>query len=273
MSRSKWFKTLTATGLIVLGIATGQTIYAQSKSQATTPSTPTAVNKANTTSAPMGAQEAAIAKAFELKFEGSKVKSVTATPFKDLYEVVLSTNEIAYTNSATEYVMVGNLINASDMRNLTNERTEQMAKTDFKSLPLDQAFTLVKGNGKRHIAVFEDPNCGYCKLFRKTLEKVDNISVHTFVIDILGADSTAKAKTLLCAADPAHAWDDWMLHGKIADAKSSCNSTATLEKNNALAQKLGVSGTPTIYFENGSRAPGAIGADDLEKMFKLIDKQ
>ena len=117
--------------------------------------------------------------------------------------------------------------------------------------------------------MFEDPNCGYCKLFRKTLEQMDNLTIHTFAIDILGADSTVKAKQLLCAADPAHAWDEWMLHKTLPDNQGDCD-TSNLEKNKALAQQLGVTGTPTIIFENGKRIPGAASKEAIEQILSEV---
>ena len=252
MAKTTWFKSLAATAIIALGAAVGMSITAQAQTEKPI------VAKANTQTTSVSTTEAAIAAAFELKFENSQVKSVQKTPFNDLYEVILQNNQIAYTNAATEFVMLGDLINSTDMSNLTQARTEELSVIDFKSLPLKQAFILVKGNGKRHIAIFEDPNCGYCKLFRKTLEKVDNITVHTFAIDILGPSSTAMSQKLLCAKDPAHAWDSWMLHGTQPTAQAGCDATEQLAKNKALAVKLGVTGTPSIYFENGKHAPGAV---------------
>jgi len=262
MAKTTWFKSLTAAAIVALGLATGLSINAQAQTEAkaVTPAKPAATS--------MGATELSIKKSFELKFEKSQVKQVTKMPFGDLYEIILDSNEIVYTNATTQFIMIGQIIDATDMRNLTSTRADELATVDFKSLPLQQAFTLVKGDGSRHIAIFEDPNCGYCKLFRKTLENVDNITIHTFAIDILGPDSTEKAKKLLCATDPAHAWDEWMLHGKAPTAKASCDSTDLLEKNKALAMKLGVSGTPTIYFQNGKRAPGAVPADEFNMLLQ-----
>lgn len=245
---------LTLVGLAVaaLGLTIGLKVTAKTQ--------PAEAKKIET---PMTAQESNIAKTFALKFEGAKVQSIRKTQFNDLYEVILEGNEIVYTNAATDYIMAGSLINSEDQRNLTQERKDELNKVDFKTLPLKQAFSLVKGTGKRQIVLFEDPNCGYCKHFRKTLESVDNLTIYTFVVDILGDDSTAKAKVLLCAPNPAKAFDDWMIHGKKPENVSACD-TSVLEKNKALAIKLGITGTPTVFLEDGSRLPGAVDLQTLE---------
>lgn len=258
MSTKKWLTTIAASLIAALGIATAVSVTAQANMSSPKTAKITAVE-------PMSIELTTIKKAFELKFEKAKVKNVRKTPFKDLYEVQLSSNELAYTNATTEFVMLGNLINTTDMRNLTAERNDELSVIDFKSLPLKQSFALVKGDGSRHIAVFEDPNCGYCKVFRKTLEKTNNITVHTFVLDILGEDSTKKAKQLLCSTDPAHTWDEWMLHNKMPESSGTCD-TALLDKNKKLAIELGITGTPTIFFENGKRAPGAVPEEEFNAM-------
>ncbi|TDR33020.1 DsbC family protein [Hydromonas duriensis] len=258
MLKKPWLRVFAFIVLVFMSAATGLSVLAQAKTQSALVKS----NNADTTALP--ADLAAIKNAFELKFEQSKVKNIRKTPFKDIYELQLNQNELVYTNATTDFVMVGHLINTQDMRNLTQERAEELAKIDFKSLPLAQSFVLTKGDGSRQIAIFEDPNCGYCKLFRKTLEKTDNIKVYTFVIDILGPDSTAKAKQLLCAKDPVHAWDNWMLHNEMPAQSSQCD-TSILEKNRQLAASLGVTGTPTIFFVNGTRAPGAIPPEDFQQ--------
>ena len=200
MSKTPWRTAAAIAIMAALGVGFGLSVTAQAKTQ--TPSNKTSKTEASTAISP---ELTAIKNAFELKFENSKVKAIRQMPFKDLYELQLNNKELVYTNAATEFVMVGHLISTQDMRNVSQERADELATIDFKSLPLAQSFALVKGDGSRHIAIFEDPNCGYCKLFRKTLEKTNNITVHTFVIDILGDDSTAKAKNY-CApkTQPMH---------------------------------------------------------------------
>lgn len=222
---------------------------------------------ANNTQA--SAQEKKVKSDLESKVKQLEIKSVKKMSYGDLYEVILSNNDIVYTNANTDFTLIGHMINNKDMSDMTQARLDELNVIDFKALPLNQSFALVKGAGKRQIIVFEDPNCGYCKVFRKTLEQMDNLTIHTFAIDILGDDSTIKAKQLLCAKDPAHAWDEWMLRKILPDNSGNCD-TSNLDKNKALAEQLGVTGTPTIVFENGKRISGAAGKEALEEMLNEI---
>ena len=192
-----------------------------------------------------------------------KIDEVSKTPMAGLFEIRVNGTEIFYTDAEGNFLLQGNLIDTKLHRNLTEERVDKLTAISFESLPFKDAFTIVRGNGKRKLAVFEDPNCGYCKKFERDLQKVDNVTIHMFLYPILSADSTDKSKNIWCAKDKAKAWQDWMVRDKTA-ATASCD-TAAIERNVELGHKYKITGTPTVVFVDGSRVPGAIGAAEVEK--------
>jgi thiol:disulfide interchange protein DsbC len=198
-----------------------------------------------------------------------KVDSVTATPYSGLYEVRIG-SDILYTDKTATYLVNGHIFNLSTGADLTRDRIDEISKIKFSDLPLDKAIKTVKGDGSRVIAVFEDPNCGYCKRLRQTtLKEVDNVTVYTFMYNILSEDSFAKSKNIWCSADRGKAWDDWMLDGKPAAAADEACASPNAEVL-ALGRKLGVQGTPAIFFADGSRIPGAIDTKALEEKFSKV---
>lgn len=212
---------------------------------------------------------AAIKKSLEPRLgEGIKVDSVTKTPYGGLYEVRIG-GDIFYTDAKGDYLFVGRVIDTKTMQDQTKARVDEINKIKFSELPFDSALKMVKGNGKRVIAVFEDPNCGYCKRFRQTLNDMDNVTVYTFMYNILSEDSVTKSRNIWCSADRMKAWDDWMLNGKAAPA-APANCTAPHEKIFALGQKFKVTGTPTVFFADGTRIPGAVDAKALESKLASI---
>ena len=214
-------------------------------------------------------QEAALKKLVEPRLgENVKVDSVTKTPYGGLYEVRIG-SEILYTDEKAQYLFVGNVIDAQNQTNYTKARIDDLSKIKFADLPFDSALKTVKGDGKRVMAIFEDPNCGYCKRFRKTLQGVDNITVYTFMYNILAEDSSVKSKNIWCSPDKNKAWDEWMLNGKVAPT-AAANCATPNEKISALGQKLRISGTPTIFFTDGSRLPGAVDVKALETKWASI---
>ena len=210
------------------------------------------------------AQEAVIRKNLAERLPAlSNIDEVSKTPMNGLYELRVNDSDIFYTDAEGNFLIQGNLIDTRAKRNLTEERVEKLSAIDFDALPLKDAFTQVRGNGKRKLAVFEDPNCGYCKRFERDLQKVNDVTIHTFLIPILGADSVEKSKNIWCAKDKNKAWLDWMVRDQPA-AKASCDTSA-LERNLAFSKKYKITGTPTLFFADGSRVPGAIGAEQIEK--------
>jgi thiol:disulfide interchange protein DsbC len=214
--------------------------------------------------------EANIRKAVEPKLgEGVKIDSVKETPYAGLYEVRVG-DEIRYTDKTGSYLIVGHVFNLKTSEDLTQARIDDINKIKFSDLPLEMALKSVKGNGKRVIAVFEDPNCGYCKRFRQqALKDVDNVTVYTFMYNILSPDSFVKSKNIWCSADRNKAWDDWMISGKAAPA-APANCATPNDQVLALGQKLRVNGTPAIFFADGSRIPGAVDLKTLENKFTSI---
>jgi len=209
------------------------------------------------------AQEATIRKNLSERLpQMGKIEEVTKTPMPGLYELRVGT-ELYYTDAEGNFLINGQLIDAKAARNLTEERQEKLMAIDFATLPVKDAFTIVRGNGKRKVAVFEDPNCGYCKRFERDLQKVDNITIYLFLYPILGPDSTEKSRQLWCAKDKARAWQDWMVRDQ-APPVASCDTSA-IARNVEFGKKHRISGTPTMVFADGTRVPGAIGAPQVEK--------
>jgi thiol:disulfide interchange protein DsbC len=192
-----------------------------------------------------------------------KIDEVTKSPIAGLFEIRVNGTEIYYTDAEGNYLVQGNLIDTKQRRNLTEERIEKLTAISFSDLPVKDAFTIVRGNGKRKLAVFEDPNCGYCKRFERDLQKVDNVTIHMFLYPILSADSTERSKNIWCAKDKTKAWQDWMVRDQSPKTQS-CDTSA-IERNVELGRKYKITGTPTLVFLDGTRIPGAISASEVEK--------
>ena len=201
-----------------------------------------------------------------------QIDEVRKSEIPGLYEVRVDGAEIFYTDAKADFLIEGSLIDTRSKRNLTEERVEKLTAIKFDSLPLKDAFTIVRGNGERKMAVFEDPNCGYCKRFERDLQKVDNVTIYMFLYPILGADSVEKSKSIWCAKERTTAWLDWMLRDQLAtSAAGGCDATA-LSRNVELGRKHKINGTPTLLFTNGSRVPGAVDSKKVEQMLSQAAK-
>jgi len=220
---------------------------------------------------PATAQQVAaqIKKAVEEKW-GVNVTSVTKTPYLGLYEVYLG-GRIIYTDENTSIFVVGSLIDDSTQTNITEARLEELSRIKFSSLPLKQAIKQVRGNGKRVLATFEDPNCGYCKVLNQELARLDNVTIYTFLYPILGDNSMEKSRRIWCAKDQVTAWNDWMIRDKEPSGSDRCDTQAIV-RNQEYARSLGISSTPTMFFADGIRVPGVLPLAEIEKKMNSIAK-
>ena len=208
------------------------------------------------------ADEASVKKAIEAKL-GTKVSSVLKSPYLGLYEIYAD-GQILYTDEKLTAIIAGTLIDGKTMKNVTAERMQKLTAIKFSDLPIELAVKQVRGDGRRVLASFEDPNCGYCKKLAKDIAKLDNVTIYTFLLPILSPDSLQKSNQIWCSADKVKTWNDWMQNGQQPSGKGDCD-TGAVQKTVELGQKLAITGTPTIFFADGERIPGAVPLAQIEK--------
>ena len=213
----------------------------------------------------MGETEIKIKQLLESRLRpGTKVDGVVKTPYMGLYEARIGA-ELIYTDAKVDFLFAGNVLDAKTMDNLTEERVNQLSAIKWEELPLANAIKQVNGNGKRQVAYFADPNCGYCKRFeQQALAQLKDTTVHIFLYPILSPDSTVKAKSVWCSKDKLKTWNDWMLKGQAPTASGTCDNP--IDANRALGERMNVRATPTVFLVNGQKVPGAIPHDQLEKL-------
>ncbi|CAH1385802.1 DsbC family protein [Candidatus Nitrotoga sp. M5] len=177
-----------------------------------------------------------------------------------LYEIVAQ-GQLFYTDEQARYLISGNIYDLKTMSNLTEERSRKLFAIDFDSLPFDLAIKRVKGNGKRKMAYFSDPNCGFCKKLENELKSVDNVTLYLFMLSIFqGSDK--KVEGVWCSKDQVKAWDNLMLNN-VSPPVGTCN--APTAKLMALSEKLNINGTPALFFADGVLVSGFRPAAILEK--------
>jgi thiol:disulfide interchange protein DsbC len=207
------------------------------------------------------AGEAEIQDALQKKLpQLGQLRQVSKSPIPGLYEVVTQ-DHLFYTDENAQYLIDGAMFDLKTMRNLTEARSRQLFAIDFNSLPLNLAVKKVKGKGTRKLAMFSDPNCGFCKKLEHELVKIDDVTLYYFLYPIFQG-SAEKVSGVWCSKNQVKAWDDLMLKGIVPPA-GKC-STPT-EKVMALGRQLKVSGTPALIFSDGTINPGYMPAADLEK--------
>lgn len=197
-----------------------------------------------------------------------QIVGITETKYGGLYEV-RGKQGILYTDKKGEFLFMGKIIDTANGTDVTQERENELNKIDFKTLPLNLAIKTVIGSGKRVIAVFEDPNCGYCVKNYATLMALKDVTIYSFQYNILSPDSITKSANVWCAEDRSKAWADLLVSKKLPDNPIANCSTPHNEVL-ALGKKLKITGTPTIFFTDGTRVPGWMPAEKYEDKFSKV---
>ncbi len=220
------------------------------------------------------AQEAAIRKALTERLPNlPKIDEISKTPIPGLFEVRFGGSEIIYADAEGRFLIQGSLIDSKSMANLTEERIEKLTAVAFSALPIKDALVIKQGTGARKLAVFADPNCGYCKRFERDLATVKDVTVYTFLMPILGPDSTAKSRDIWCSKDAGKTWRAWMIDGVAPTKAAEKCDVAALERNVEFGRKYRINGTPALVFEDGTRKPGALPSKVVEELLAAAAKK
>lgn len=204
---------------------------------------------------------------------GAKVTQISKTGVKGMMEVTLDGDEgpmVVYADEQGQFLLIGDMLDVKNKRNLTRERMDKLNEVKWESLPLKNAIKVVRGNGQRKLAVFSDPDCPYCKKAEVEFSKMDNVTIYTFLYPLaFHKDAARKARLVWCSKDQSQAWLDLMLKGKIPEGDATCNDP--IDENLKLGTRLRVEGTPAMILANGKRVPGYVPAAKLEAMLNTAE--
>jgi thiol:disulfide interchange protein DsbC len=220
-----------------------------------------------------GADDARLRSTLEERMPGAKIGQINPGPMPGLLEVVVNGINVIYTDKKGELAFIGNVVNLKTKESLTKKRAEELAFVDFSQIPLTQAIVRVKGDGSRKLVVFSDPDCPYCKQLEKELAFLDNVTIYVMLypLEALHPGARKKSEALWCSSDRTKAWDNLMLYGKEpAAATGGCKTP--LDEIHALAQRLSITGTPGLVFQNGKLVPGALKTEQIEELLKAATK-
>jgi thiol:disulfide interchange protein DsbC len=207
---------------------------------------------------------AALRASLQASMPDVRIGEIRKTPW-GMYEVVGNGLNVFYTDAKGEVALFGRAIELKTRTDLSQLRVAELRKIDFSKLPLDKAIVRIKGKGTRKLALFADPDCPYCRQIEPDLEKLEDVTIYTFLLPLpsIHPDALRKSTLIWCAPDRAKAWDDWMLRGKLPEGADLGCATPILEIAD-LAKRLNIEGTPGLVFADGQLVPGSLPREEIE---------
>ena len=220
------------------------------------------------------AGEEDIRKSLAENLPNAKIGAITKLPYGGLYQVVVNGTNIIYTDEKGEVGLLGTMLDLKSKTNLTQQEKDKLIAVNFSKLPFDEAIVRVKGNGKRKLALFADPECPYCQGLEKELESVNDVTIYTFLLPLndIHPGAMRKAEMIWCAKDRAKAWDDMLLRQQEPEG-SNTNCETPIKQISELATSLSINGTPGIVFASGKLLFGNQPHELIEKMLDESTKQ
>ncbi len=195
-------------------------------------------------------------------YPATRFGAVNTTPWPGVFEVVMGAN-LVYVDESGQYFLFGHLYDMKTQRDLTAERKDTLARVEFSSLPLADAVKEVRGTGARTLAIFSDPDCPYCRRLEAEMKSLSDVTIYTFLMPIasLHPEARSKAIAVWCSKDRVAAWHALMWRDEKVSAKECPHP---VDRNVALGDRLGISGTPTLVAHDGRILPGAASNAQIE---------
>ncbi len=122
-----------------------------------------------------------------------------------MFEVILN-DDLFYVDGEIKYIIRGELIEISSLKNISVDRKKELEAIKNKKLeipfddyPLQHAIKINEGYGPYKVIYFADPYCGYCKKFDKeVISNLKDTTIYLFLYPILSDKSINKSFFIYC---------------------------------------------------------------------------
>jgi len=203
---------------------------------------------------------------------GLTLTSIADTPLDGLYELVVD-GQIYYVDERADYLIDGSLIELASRTNLTENRLGGIQSALIEEIGEDNMLIYEPEEAAdRSITVFTDISCGFCRRLHEDIDQLldDGVRVRYLLFPRAGIGSQGHKdlESVWCADDPQAA----MTAAKAGSAIEAATCENPIESHVALAERVGLRGTPLIYLDTGERVPGYREPKELAGMVNGADK-
>lgn len=205
----------------------------------------------------------------------TQIKAIQPSPIEGLVEIEAGQN-ILYADPTGRYLVVGNIYDMHTATDLTAERKLATPIIEWSQLPLNAAVKY-SNSGSQKLAVFFDPDCGWCRKLHDQLKTLDGVEVFAIMYPVEGLHPSARSKaaSILCASDPLNALDLALSSQSLpesTDANCLRNADQAINQVIEFAQAHKIHGTPTLISADGRVRPGFMRAQQLKDWLSQVNQ-
>jgi len=185
-------------------------------------------------------------------------------------------NRFAYLLEGGRYVFIGDLVDLEQGSNITELSRRQLIVDELATFGAEKQVIFPAVDEERAVLnVFTDTSCGYCQQLHREVGYLQQagISVHYYPYPRGGARGPGyhKMKQVWCSKDRQTAMSiaKGAEEGNL-DAPETCDSAKSVDDGYLLGNRIGVSGTPSLYTSDGVSFNGYVPYQEL--IPKLLNK-
>jgi len=195
-----------------------------------------------------------------------QIESISPSPIKGLYEVVLG-SDIIYMSGDGRYLFKGDLLDIEKKSNLTDQ-VKAISRAELLShLHKDEYIEFAAVKPLHTIYVFTDIDCGYCRKLHEDVPALNSLGVNVRYLAYPRAGVESATGQQMAAVWCAEDKQDALTKAKNSQVFDSKTCDAPIESQYLLGRKMGVRGTPAIYLENGESLPGYMPPEKILSAF------
>jgi len=194
--------------------------------------------------------------------EGTQITAIAESPMPNVYEVSVGSRTF-YAIAEGKYLLLGDVYDTVRQVSLADELKAEKMTEAIAGISAEQMVVFGPESAERHITVFTDVDCGYCRKLHNEVPTLTEAGLQVRYMAFpragIGSDSYKKIVSVWCADDP-QATMTLAKSGQVPEAKTCENPVADQYR---IGQEVGVRGTPTIIFDDGNVLPGYLPADQI----------
>ncbi len=205
-------------------------------------------------------------------FDEIAPENITSSPVEGWYTVQKG-SIVAYVSGDGRYLLQGDLIDLDSQTNLSERTRTDARRAVMAAVTDDEVITFSPPEVKYSVTVFTDVTCTYCrKLHQEIDEYLDQgIEIRYLLYPRNGpaSSSWSRSEAVWCARDRNTA-----LTAAKSDQGFPTNKCDASKINDhyILGQKIGLSGTPALVFDDGTMVSGYLPAATLASRLLLMEQ-